>query len=60
VRTIQKPHEEVTPPAPPLTRRPAVRPESTVIGRRNMRPIVDQSGKTACRHEQIAFASLAA
>jgi hypothetical protein len=52
-RWMEKPHEEVTPLASPPTRRPAVCPDSTVIGGRNMRSIVDQNGKIACQHEHI-------
>jgi hypothetical protein len=53
VCATEKPHEEVTRPALPATRDPAVCPDSTVIGRCNMRSIVDQNGKIACQHEQI-------
>ena len=48
-----EPHEEVTPPAGHRRGVPAVCPDSTVIGRRNERSIVDQNGKIVCQHEQI-------
>jgi len=53
VCAMEKPHEEVTPLTSPPTQLPAVCPDSTVIGGRNMRSIVDQNGKIACQHEHI-------
>jgi hypothetical protein len=53
VCAIEKPHEEVTRPALPATRDPAVCPDSTVIGRCNMQCIVDPNGKIVCQYEQI-------
>ena len=48
---MKTPHEEVTPLACHRRGVPAVRPDSTVIGGRNMRSIVDQNGKIVFQHD---------